>query len=111
MARNGATMAAKVLDLYNHPSDPAAFDAYYTGTHVPTAKKIAGLRSYTVSSGPVAGGDGSASPYYLVAELGFDSGAAIQQALQSPEGAATVADLGNFAQAGVTILIYETKDA
>jgi uncharacterized protein (TIGR02118 family) len=103
-------MPARVLALYNHPADTAAFDAHYTQTHIPTAKKIPGLRSYAVSSGPVGGGDGSPSPYHLVAELGFDSAAAIQQALQTPEGAATVADLGNFAQAGVTILIYETKD-
>ncbi len=27
---------------YGHPADPAAFDAYYTSTHVPLAEKIPG---------------------------------------------------------------------
>ncbi|HEV8518572.1 MAG TPA: EthD family reductase, partial [Burkholderiales bacterium] len=40
----------------------------------------------------------------------FDSMAAIQQALASPEGIAAAADLPNFAQAGVDILIFDSKD-
>ena len=32
---------------YGHPTDPAAFDAYYTSTHVPLAEKIPGMTSYT----------------------------------------------------------------
>ena len=44
-----------------------------------------------------------------MALLGFDSMAAIQQALGSPEGQATAADLGNFAQAGVELLMFETR--
>jgi len=35
--------------------------------------------------------------------------AAIGQALASPEGVATAADLGNFAQAGVDLLMFDTK--
>jgi uncharacterized protein (TIGR02118 family) len=103
-------MAARVLALYNHPADTAAFDAYYVGTHIPKAKQIAGLRSYAVNAGPISGAGGAPSPYYLIAELGFDSVEAIGSAMQSPEGVATVADLANFAQAGVTVLVYETKD-
>ena len=41
--------------------------------------------------------------------LEFDSLAAIQAALVSPEGAATAADLGNFAQAGVELMMFDTK--
>ena len=103
-------MAARVLALYNHPADTAAFDAYYAQTHAPTAKKIPGLRSYAISNGGVSAAGGAESPYYLVAELGFDSLEAVGAGMQSPEGAATVADLANFAQAGVTVLVYETKD-
>ena len=33
--------------LYGHPADPAAFDAYYTSTHVPLVEKIPGLDSFT----------------------------------------------------------------
>ena len=100
---------AKLVALYKKPKDAAAFDAYYYSTHVPLAKKISGLRSYEVSAGPVATPQGD-SPYHLAAILSFDSMAAIQQALKSPEGQSTAKDLGNFAQAGVELLVFETKD-
>jgi uncharacterized protein (TIGR02118 family) len=51
------------------------------------------------------------SPYHLVALLEFDSLDAIKSALASPEGQATAADLANFAQAGVDLLMFDTKDA
>ena len=46
---------------------------------------------------------------YLIAILAFDSMAAIQAAMASPQGQATVADLANFAGAGVDIMIGETR--
>lgn len=99
---------ATLLALYNKPADAAAFDRYYFTTHIPLAKRIAGLRGYQVSDGPLSTPQGE-SPYHLAALLSFDSVAAIQQAMASPEGQATAADLGNFAQAGVELLIFETK--
>ena len=100
---------AKLVALYKKPADVAAFDAYYYSTHVPLAKKIAGLRRYEVSVGPVATPQGE-SPFHLVAVLGFDSMNALQQALGSPAGQATAADLANFAQAGVDLLVFDSKD-
>ncbi|MBK8742450.1 MAG: EthD family reductase [Betaproteobacteria bacterium] len=100
---------AKLIAMYKKPADAQAFDAYYYGTHVPLAKTVPGLRSYEVSSGPVATPAGP-SAYHLIATLGFDSMAAIQQALGSPEGIATARDLGNFAQAGVDLLIMDSKE-
>jgi hypothetical protein len=41
--------------------------------------------------------------------LEFKSVEAIQVALASPEGKAAAGDLGNFAQAGVTLLTFDTK--
>jgi uncharacterized protein (TIGR02118 family) len=99
---------AKLIALYKKPADVAAFEKYYYSTHVPIAKKVPGLRSYEVSTGPVASGAGE-SPYHLVAILGFESLAAIQSALGTPEGQATAADLGQFAQAGVDLLMFDTK--
>jgi uncharacterized protein (TIGR02118 family) len=101
---------AQIVALYHRPADPAAFDAYYTRTHVPLAKTVPGLRSYQVSAGKVMTPQGE-SPYHLVALLGFDSLEAIQSALQSPQGQATAGDLANFAQAGVDLLMFDTKDA
>jgi len=53
---------------------------------------------------------GGATPYYLAAILSFDSVAAIASALQTPEGQATAADLGNFATGGVDLLLFDTKE-
>ena len=99
---------AQVIALYKKPADPAAFDAYYHGTHVPLAKTLPGLRSYYISAGPVSTPAGAA-PLHLVALLEFDSMAAIQAALTSTQGAATAGDLANFAQAGVEMLMFDTK--
>jgi len=99
---------AKLIALYKKPADAAAFEAYYYSTHVPLAKTLPGLRSYEVSTGSIGTPAGEA-PLHLVAILGFDSMAAIQAALTSPQGVATAGDLGNFAQAGVDLLMFDTK--
>ena len=98
---------ARVLVLYNKPADPAAFDRYYFGTHTTLARKLPKLRSAKFNSGTVTALAGNAP--YLICELEFDSMADIQAALASPEGQATAGDVANFAQAGVTILAYETR--
>jgi uncharacterized protein (TIGR02118 family) len=46
----------------------------------------------------------------MIALLIFDSGNAIQQALASPEGQAAAADLANFAQAGVELLVFDSRE-
>ena len=99
---------AKVMAMYGHPADPAAFDRYYYSTHVPLAKKVPGLRTYEVTTGLVMTPSG-ASPWHLVATLTFDSMEAVQAALASPEGLATAADLGNFASGGVDLLLADTR--
>jgi uncharacterized protein (TIGR02118 family) len=106
---NRRQMMAKLVAMYKKPADAAAFDAHYFSTHVPTAKKVPGLRRYEVSTGPVASPSGE-SPYHLIAILEFDSLAAIQAGLGSPEGQATAGDLANFAQAGVDLLMFDSKD-
>jgi uncharacterized protein (TIGR02118 family) len=101
-------MSAKVLALYRQPKDPAAFDRYYFDTHVPIAKTLPGLTSYEVSRGGVQALGGPAPPY-LVAILSFGSMAAIQAALASPEGQKTAADIANFADGGVDLLMLESE--
>lgn len=100
---------AKVLALYKKPADVAAFNDYYYQSHVPLAKTLPGLRSYEVSVGAVGPATGEAA-LHLVAVLSFDSVAAVQAALASPAGAAVAADLGNFAQAGVELLFFDTRE-
>ena len=98
---------AQLLVLYNTPAEPAAFDRYYQQTHIPLAKKIPGLRSYVISNGPVQALAGIAP--HLIAILRFDSMADLNAALASPESKAAAADLSNFASAGATLLIQDTK--
>lgn len=100
---------ALVLALYKKPADAAAFNDYYFGTHVPLAKTLPGLRRYEVNNGAIASPAGEAA-LHLVAVLHFDSMAAVQAALTSPEGQATAADLANFAQAGVELLMMDTRE-
>jgi uncharacterized protein (TIGR02118 family) len=98
---------AKLYALYRQPTDATAFDRYYVDRHIPLAKKLPGLRSYEVTRGPIAA-LGGPTPYHLIAALSFDSRAAIDAALASPEGKAAAGDLGNFASGGVDLLIADT---
>jgi uncharacterized protein (TIGR02118 family) len=95
---------ATLLALYKKPTDPAAFDSYYSKHHAPLAKTLPGLQSFTVSKGLT-----DIDPYYQVATLKFASVDAIKSAVGSTQGAAVVADLKNFAQAGVEIMIFENE--
>lgn len=99
---------AYVLAIYKTPADPAGFETYYHHTHVPLAKTMPGLRAYEINRGAVSTSPGAA-PAHLVAVLHFDSMAAIQAALASPEGQATAADLANFATGGVDLLMFATQ--
>ncbi len=98
----------RFLVLYDTPPDPEAFDRHYHEVHIPLAKKLQGLRRYTISRNvaPIRGG----KPYYLIAELDWDDMAALQQAFQSPEGRATAADVPKLASQGVHSMIYELEE-
>ena len=99
---------AKLIAIYQQPKDPATFDDYYFNKHVPLAKTVPGLKSYEVTRGDVMGMAGKHGAY-LVAILEFASMESIGAAMASPEGQATAADLANFADAGVDLMMGETK--
>lgn len=93
----------RLMVMYGHPKDTAAFDAYYRDVHLPIAKKIKGFTRWTV--GRVTGTpDGKASPYYYFADLFAESRQAMEAILASPEGQAAVQDVPNFATGGVTFV-------
>ena len=100
---------AELVVMYKTPKDTAAFEKYYFEKHVPLAKKIPGLRKYSVSQGPVATPAGP-SGFHLIAILTFDSLAAIQAAFASAEGRATAADLPNFASGGADMILFDTSE-
>lgn len=94
--------------LYGHPQDPAAFDRYYQQTHAALAQKIPGLKGFVINK-PAALNPQEPSPYYLIATLYFESMAALQSALHSPEGQATAGDVPNFATGGATLVVGEVQ--
>lgn len=99
---------AQLIALYHTPQDPAAFDAYFSETHTPLARKIPGLVRQESSVGPVMTPEGPA-PYHAIGVLTFASMDDLQAALGSPEGQAASADLANFATGGATVLVFEHR--
>lgn len=96
----------KLVVCYGAPEDPAAFDQYYADTHVPLVHKIPNLRRF--EAGKVLGTpDGSAAPYYFLAELWFDSPQDLEASMGSPEGQAAGADVPNFASGGAILMVAE----
>ena len=96
----------KLVVCYGPPQDAAAFDQHYADTHVPLVHKIPHLRRF--EAGKVVGTpDGSAAPYYYIAELSFDSVEDLQAAMGSAEGQAAGADVETFASGGATLMIAE----
>ena len=99
---------AKVLVLYKTPVDTEAFDKHYAEVHAPLARKIAGLKRFEASRGPVMSAEG-VSPWYLVVTLQFDSLADLQEGMGSAEGLAASADVATFAEGGADLLIFEDE--
>ena len=93
--------------MYGHPQDTQAFDRHYEQVHAQLALKMPGLKGYT-SFRPTSLTQ-QKSPYYLVADLYFESQEALQKALQSPEGQAAAGDLQNFATGGVALVAGEVQ--
>jgi uncharacterized protein (TIGR02118 family) len=98
----------RFLVLYNMPEDPAEFDRYYREVHIPLAKKLPGLRRYTISR-DIALIRGEV--YYLIAELDFDDRAALEAAFESLEGQAAAKDVPNFATGGSHSMVFDLADA
>lgn len=99
----------RLLVLYGQPKDPAAFEKYYRETHIPIARRMKGLKKWTV--GKVQGApDGQLAPFYYVADLYMDNRADFDRLLASPEGQAAVADVPNFATGGATFIYTEVEE-
>jgi uncharacterized protein (TIGR02118 family) len=99
---------AKLIILYGHPTDPAAFEEYYTNRHLPYAAShmpnVRGAETHTVVDSPNGGG----APFYRIAQMSYDSVSDIKEGITSPQGRAVLADLDTFATGGVTTFICET---
>lgn len=98
----------KLVALYKTPADPQAFDQHYREVHAPLAARMPGLKRMEVAR--ITGSPGGQSPFYLVAEMYFDSAEDLQAALASPEGRAAGKDLMTFARDLVSLHIAEVVE-
>ncbi len=89
--------------LYGHPTDTGEFDRYYREVHIPLAKKMQGLKGWTIGKCQAASPDQQPA-YYMIVGLYADSRQAMEAILASPEGQATISDVPNFATGGATFL-------
>ena len=86
----------RFLAVYDKPDDPDVFDRHYRQVHIPLAKKLPGLRRYTISRDPASTRDGEA--YYLIAELDWDDMDSLRQDFASPLGQEVGRDADNLAE-------------
>jgi uncharacterized protein (TIGR02118 family) len=102
-------MTARFLALYETPADPEAFDRHYREVHIPLGRQLPGLRRYAVGR-DVAAIRGV--PYYLVAELEWDTMEELRIAFASPEGRATALDAARLQEfAPVRSMIFTMDDS
>jgi uncharacterized protein (TIGR02118 family) len=104
-----ASTPAHLVVLYNAPKDPAAFEQYYSTSHLPLlaahAKEIAFTNGVLVKFAP--GADGKAPAYYRKAELTFASMDALKKGTATPGFQLVAADIPKFATGGFTVLVGE----
>ena len=99
--------AAIVTVLYNTPKDPAAFEKYYSATHLPLVVanqgeigfKRADLTKFQSAL------DGKKPAFYRQAELYFDSMGDLQKGVATPGFKKVADDLGKFATGGLIGLV------
>ena len=85
----------KYVALYRTPPDPDEFDRRYFGEHVPLVNATPGLLRAEVAkvSRVYVPGFLDGTQPYLIAELYFESAAAMKEAFRSPEWKASGANL------------------
>ncbi|MDQ0970581.1 uncharacterized protein (TIGR02118 family) [Neobacillus niacini] len=85
---------AKLLVVYDQPTNKEGFDGHYFGTHIPLAEELPGLKS--VQANRVLGVQNSELNPYLVVQLEFESAEELNQNLASQKGQELTADLKNL---------------
>jgi uncharacterized protein (TIGR02118 family) len=97
----------KFMVLYGHPPNPAEFEKYYLGVHMPLVAAIKGSRRMEAAK-CLPQADGSPPAFYRVFEMWFDSPEQMAAVFATPEGTKVRADLPNFT-AGTTVTRLVSK--
>ncbi len=87
-------MTVSYFALYRTPDDPADFEQYYFGTHVPLIEKTPGLRESRVHR--VTRQYVGKPSYHLLTELVFESPEAMKEGFASEQWIAAGEDLKSW---------------
>ena len=99
----------KFFALYETPDDVPAFLEHYENVHAPLARKVPGLKKLVVNR-IVANAFGGEPPFFLIAEMHFESKSDFDAAMASEENKAAGRDAMAFAKGLITALIAESDD-
>ena len=97
---------AKLVVLYPFPKDVDAFERAYTEEHVPMVNEnsMKGITKF-VATKVVGTADGSAAPFYRMAELHFPSLEALQACASSPSAQQAVAHAVSISSGGKPLFL------
>jgi uncharacterized protein (TIGR02118 family) len=95
------TGGIKFMVLYGRPPNPAEFEKYYLGVHMPLVAAMKGARRMEAAK-CLPQADGSPPAFYRVFEAWFDSAEHMAAVFGTPEGMKVRADVPNFT-AGTTV--------
>jgi uncharacterized protein (TIGR02118 family) len=100
----------KAIVLYPTPTDTSEFERRYRDEHAPLTKNdLEGLRQFRAAK--VVGSPTGPAPYAYVAELTFDSPAALEAAFSSERGQGVVAHAFEISTGGpLTVLVTADLD-
>jgi uncharacterized protein (TIGR02118 family) len=106
-----AACPALVTVIYNAPKDTAAFESYYSATHVPlvgAGQQEIGFTRVDLTKF-ASNLDGSAPAEYRQAELCFNSMDDLKKGTATPAFKKAADDLPKFATGGLTVLVGEQQ--
>lgn len=98
----------KFLAMYKTPQDKAAFDKHYFEVHVPLCQNLPNVQKLEVSR--LTSVRGEEPPYYLMAEIWFNSKEEMDACWASPEGRAVGKDTRNLEAGLLTATNAEVVD-
>ena len=102
---------AKLVVLYPYPQDVDVFERAYTEEHVPMVNEntMKGITKF-VATKVVGTADGSAPPFYRIAELHFPSLEALQASASSMSAQKVVAHAVSISSGGKPLVLIAEEE-
>src|SRR6266566_9679922 len=103
---------AKLVVLYPYPLDVDVFERVYTEEHAPMVneKNMKGITKF-IATKVVGTADGSAPPFYRIAELHFPSLEALQASAASAPAQKAVAHAVSISTGGKPVFLVAEEEA